>query len=847
MGSFVLINNLVIASSSWSSDFISAYEAKKKLHIQPKLITLSLKMPHRDGWKIDMKVEHSEEKIEIKSRLPVIPLRDIVIFPHMIYPLLVGRQFTVSALQEAMILDKQVFLVAQKTPEAEVPAQKDLYEMGVVARILQIMKLPNGTLKVLVEGLVRARIKTFNKTGSFYATRLQVLTPESITDREIEALARNMTELFSEYVRLNRRIPEEILYSISTIEDYQKLVDTVAAHILVKMEIKQKMLEFESIKVQLAEISNIIRSEIEILKIEQKIDGTVRESLSKNQKEFYLQEQLRAIKEELGQGDEFGGEVEDLQKKLEKLTLPAEAKQKAEEEIKRLSKMHPYSAESAVLRSYVEWVLALPWSTTTKDRSDFREVKSILDGDHFGLEKPKKRIIEHLAVLKIAGKVKGPILCLVGPPGVGKTSLGRSIARALDRKFVRMSLGGIHDEAEIRGHRRTYIGSLPGRIIQSLKRAGSANPVFLLDEVDKIGIDFRGDPASALLEVLDPEQNSTFSDNYLELDFDLSQVLFITTANSMDDIPLPLIDRMEIIRLPGYLEHEKVGIIKGFLIPKLKKELGLEGINVEFTEDALYEIIRFYTKEAGVREAERQVASVMRKIAQKLAEGRKTKKYKINVREVGGDLGVRTYVATDIQPHPKPGYAVGLAWTEFGGEVLPIEVTLMKGQSKLTLTGRIGTVMQESATAALSYIRSHAGDFGLSPNFFDKTEIHLHAPEGAVPKDGPSAGITILVAILSALTKKPIRSSLAFTGEITLSGDILAIGGLNEKLLAARRSGISDIIYPFKNKKDLSELPKELIGGLNLIPIRGVDEGIKLVFGNGSKNAFKSLKKKAKK
>lgn len=794
-----------------------------------------------------MKAEHSEEKIEIKSRLPVIPLRDIVIFPHMIYPLLVGRQFTVSALQEAMILDKQVFLVAQKTPEAEIPAQKDLYEMGVVARILQIMKLPNGTLKVLVEGLVRAKIKTFNKTGSFYTTRLQVLGPESITDREVEALARNMTELFSEYVRLNRRIPEEILYSISTIEDYQKLVDTVAAHILVKMEIKQKMLEFDSIKVQLAEISNIIRSEIEILKIEQKIDGTVRESLSRNQKEFYLQEQLRAIKEELGQGEEFGGEVEDLQKKLEKLTLPAEAKQKAEEEIKRLSKMHPYSAESAVLRSYVEWILALPWSTTTKDRSDFGEVKSILDGDHFGLEKPKKRIIEHLAVLKIAGKVKGPILCLVGPPGVGKTSLGRSIARALDRKFVRMSLGGIHDEAEIRGHRRTYIGSLPGRIIQSLKKAGSANPVFLLDEVDKIGIDFRGDPAAALLEVLDPEQNSTFSDNYLELDFDLSQVLFIATANSMGGIPPPLIDRMEIIRLPGYLEHEKVGIIKGFLIPKLKKELGLEGRDIEFKEDALYELIRFYTKEAGVREAERQLASVMRKIAQELAEGRKTKKYKISAREVGRYLGVRMYVATDIQAHPKPGYAVGLAWTEFGGEVLPIEVTLMKGKSKLTLTGRIGTVMQESASAALSYIRSYASDFGLDSNFFDKMEIHLHAPEGAVPKDGPSAGITILVAILSALIKKPIRSNLALTGEITLSGDILAIGGLNEKLLAAKRLGISDIIYPLKNKKDLSELPKELVGGLNLIPIKSVDEGIKLVFSRGSNNAFKSAKKRVKK
>ncbi|MCX6827751.1 MAG: endopeptidase La [candidate division Zixibacteria bacterium] len=780
-----------------------------------------------------MKLDFSEEKVEIKSRLPVLPLRDIVIFPHMIYPLLVGRQFTVSALQEAMILDKQIFLCAQKTPEIDIPNLEDLHQVGVVARILQVMKLPNGTIKVLVEGLIRARIKTFNKTGGFYTARLQLVSADSFKDTETEALARTVSELFSEYVRLNRRIPEEVLFSISSIDDYQRLADTIAAHILLKMETKQQILEFETVKPQLIKLGDTLRSEIEILKIEQKIDGTVRESLSRNQKEFYLQQQLKAIKEELGQGEDIGNEVEDLEDKLEELSAPPEVKKRADEDIKKLSKMHPYSAESAVLRTYVEWLLSLPWNSVTTDRGNFAEVKSILDGDHYGLEKPKKRILEHLAVLKIAKKVKGPILCLVGPPGVGKTSLGRSIARALDRKFVRMSLGGIHDEAEIRGHRRTYVGSLPGRIIQSIKKAGSANPVFLLDEVDKIGIDFRGDPAAALLEVLDPEQNATFSDNYLELDFDLSRILFITTANSVSGIPRPLADRMEIIRLPGYLEHEKLGIIKGYLIPKLKKEMGLEGIDIEFNDSALIEIIRYYTRESGVREAERQLASIMRKVAQQLAEGKKRRRFPVSASKASSYLGVRQYISTDIQARPGPGYAVGLAWTEFGGELLPIEVTLMKGSSKLTLTGRLGTVMQESASAALSYVRSHAGRFNLASDFFEKMEIHLHAPEGAVPKDGPSAGITILLAMISALTETPIRSSLAFTGEITLSGDVLAIGGLNEKLLAAKRSGITDILYPFKNKKDLADLPTELLHGLNLMPIKKVEDALKVAFKQG--------------
>lgn len=795
-----------------------------------------------------MKLQYGEEEIEVGSVLPIIPLRDVVIFPHMVYPLLVGRPFTIAALQEAMVLDKQIFLCAQKTPDVDLPTQNDLYQIGVVSRVLQLMKLPNGTMKVLVEGLVRAKIDTFNKTKGFFTTHVEFVPPVIDLDRETEALSRTVRELFSEYVHLNRRIPDEVLLSFSGIEDYQRLADTVTAHILLKMHTKQLILELDSVKKQFKELSRILRSEIEILRIEQKIDGTVRDALSKDQKEFYLQKQLKAIKEELGQSEDLSNEVEDLYEKLEKLDAPEEVVAKADEELKKLSKMHPYSAESAVVRGYVEWLLALPWRVLTQDRSSFREVKSILDGDHYGLDKAKKRILEHLAVLRVAGKVRGPILCFVGPPGVGKTSVGKSIARALNRKFVRMSLGGVRDEAEIRGHRRTYIGSLPGRIIHSIKKAGSANPVFLLDEVDKIGIDFRGDPASALLEVLDPEQNSTFSDNYLELDFDLSRVLFITTANSLSGIPPALIDRMEIIRLPGYLEHEKLAIAKMYLLPKLKKEMGLGGVTIEIDDNAIYEIIRNYTREAGVREVERKLASVLRRVAQHIAEGSKKKKFSIGVRKINEYLGAPPYIMTDVKMKPEPGYAVGLAWTEFGGEVLPIEVTLMKGAGKLNLTGKLGEVMRESASAGLSYVRSHAERFGLEPDFYDKMEIHIHVPEGAVPKDGPSAGITMLISLLSALTKTSVRKNLALTGEITLSGDVIAIGGLNEKLLAAKRSGVTDVILPLKNKKDIPELPKKLLEGLNLHLVKKVDEAIEVAFEGRlpDNRKAKSAKKKKK-
>ncbi len=776
-----------------------------------------------------MKIQHNSETITVRLRLPVIPLRDVVVFPHMIYPLLIGRNFTINALQEAMIKQKQVVLVAQKQAGIDKPELDDLHETGVVARILQVMKMPNGTLKVLVEGLIRVNVNTVRKVAGYFLAGITPIMPEDEDiDHETEALSRSVSEQFAEYVHLNRRIPDEVLVSVASLSGHQQMADTLAAHILLKLDAKQQLLEAESLKNQFGLLSELLKEEIEILKIERKIDGTVRESLSRSQREFYLQQQLKAIKDELGQYDEPAAEVDDLYAKLESYDYPAEVTAKAEEEIKKLSKMHPYSAESGVLRSYLEWLLGIPWHRPTTDRVNFKEVRAILDGDHFGLQKPKNRILEHLAVIRLAGKVKGPILCLVGPPGVGKTSVGRSIARAMGRKFVRMSLGGVHDEAEIRGHRRTYIGALPGRIIQSLKKAGSSNPVFLLDEVDKIGKDFRGDPAAALLEVLDAEQNNTFTDNYLEVDYDLSDTLFVTTANTTASVPAPLRDRMEIIKLPGYLDFEKAAIARDYLLPKLIKELGLDKIVVEFKEDALFEVINHYTREAGVRELERQIGSILRKSAVEIASGRRIRKISISKAKVGRILGAPKYVGTDIKSTPTVGYAVGLAWTELGGDVLPVEVVPMRGRAKLTLTGSLGEVMQESATAALSYIRKSAERFGLYDNFFENLELHVHIPEGAVPKDGPSAGVTLLTALLSSLIDRPVRTDIAMTGEITLTGDVLAVGGLNEKLLAAKRLGIKEIIVPEKCRKDIADLQPELLDGLSLHFVRRIKEVLEL-------------------
>ncbi|MEZ5357492.1 MAG: endopeptidase La [Candidatus Zixiibacteriota bacterium] len=781
-----------------------------------------------------MRYIHNNEKLEIKNQLPLIPLRDVVIFPYMIYPLLIGRQMTVNALQEAMVRDKIVFLVTQKDPATDNPNKADLYSVGVVARILQVMKLPNGTIKVLIEGLFRARMLSMKKSGGYHTSRIHVIEPErNINDSETEALARRVMDLFTDYVQRNRRIPNEIVSQLSGFTDHRRLADTISAHLVQKNEQKQKILESENIKGQLYNLIDLLTSEIEILKIEQRIDGSVRDSLSRSQREYYLQQQMKAIKEELGQFDDSAGEIDELYAKLDEMKAAEAVKLRAEEEIKKLSRMHQYSAEAGVVRGYLDWVLSLPWEERTKDRTNFKGVQKILDEDHYGLDKPKKRIMEHLAVLKMAGKVRGPILCLVGPPGVGKTSLGKSVARALDRKFVRMSLGGIHDEAEIRGHRRTYIGSMPGRIIQSIKKAGSANPVFLLDEVDKIGADFRGDPAAALLEVLDPEQNVAFSDNYLELDFDLSEVLFLTTANTLMDIPVPLQDRMEIIRLPGYLEFEKLGIAKQFLIPKIKKAQAIDKIKVDITDEAILYIIRDYTREAGVRELERKLTAVFRKITLKEVTRKKKGGYKITPVEVGKLIGGPVYQFAEVPAVAPPGYIVGLAWTETGGEILPIEVSLVAGQHKLTMTGKLGEVMQESAQAGLTYIRANAERFGIDPKLINDTEIHIHIPEGAIPKEGPSAGITMISAMLSALTETPVRTTMAMTGEISLTGDIIPIGGLNEKLLAAKRLGINEIIVPFKNAKDIAELPKELLKGLNLRKVKSVDEALRIIFGRG--------------
>ncbi|MFH1374550.1 MAG: endopeptidase La [bacterium] len=770
-----------------------------------------------------------EQATEVRTSLPVIPLRDVVVFPHMMYPLLIGREFTVKALRQAMGKDKRVLLIAQRRAAIDQPDPEDLYDVGVMARVLQVTKMPNGTLKVLVEGLVRAHVEAFRKTSRCGVADVRLIAPDSGEgDREAEALFRSVNERFSEYVRLNRRIPDEVAISLGSIDERHHQIDTIAAHLLYNTEAKQKLLEAFSMKSQLVLLTEILREEIEILKLEQSIDSNVRESMSRSQREFYLQQQLKAIKDELGQSEESSAEVDDLRAKLSSQDYPPAVRTRAEEEIKKLARMHPYSAESGVVRSYLEWLLGLPWCETTRDRVNFKEVNQILDSDHYGLEKPKRRIMEHLAVIKLAGKVKGPILCLVGPPGVGKTSVGRSIARAMDRRFVRMSLGGVHDEAEIRGHRRTYVGALPGRILQMIKRAGSTNPVMLLDEVDKIGKDFRGDPAAALLEVLDPEQNNTFTDNYLEVEYDLSNILFITTANTVGPVPAALRDRMEMIHLPGYLDFEKVAIARDYLIPKLIKDTGLQSMRLTFREDALYEIIRHYTRESGVRELERQISSMLRKTAVQLAQGKRTRSVTFNKAKVHKLLGAPKYIGTNIKQQPTVGYAVGLAWTEVGGEALPVEVIPMKGKAKLTLTGSLGDIMRESATAALSYIRNHARSFGLDEGFYDKLDIHVHIPEGAVPKDGPSAGITLVTAMLSTLTGIPVRTDIAMTGEITLVGDVLAVGGLNEKLLAAKRLGITQIILPDKNRKDIDDLQPVLLEGLKLHFVRTTSEVLKL-------------------
>jgi len=776
-------------------------------------------------------IKREGENLEFHETLPILPLRDVVIFPYMIFPLMVGRQISITALQEAMMLDRQILLCTQKDPGVEVPAKDDLYRMGIVARVIQILRLPNETIKILIEGMTRAKIKRFVGGKNFLKARIAPIEEKELKGNlEIQAITRSVLTQFTEYVKLNRRIPDEVLLSIANIQNPYRLADTLSAHIIQSPEVKQRILQAPRLKDRLIEINKILATEKQILEIEERIDGHVRSQLEKGQKEFYLQQQMRAIKAELGEAEEEDTpETAEYAAKIRKARMPKEAREKALTELGKLKKMHPTSPESTVVRNYLDWLVTLPWNNRTKDKLNIGEAERILEEDHYGLKKAKERITEHLAVMKLSKHVRGPILCFVGPPGVGKTSLGKSVARALGRNFVRMSLGGVRDEAEIRGHRRTYIGSMPGKIIQSMKKARTKNPLFLLDEVDKMSVDFRGDPSAALLEVLDPEQNNSFTDHYLEVEFDLSEVFFITTANTLPSIPLPLQDRMEIIRLPGYLEFEKRKIARGFLIPKQLELNGLTEKQLTFTEGALAGIIGSYTRESGVRNLERQIATICRKVAKQIVRKRDTRKkvpghVRITRNRLSAYLGAPRYRETEAECQDAVGSATGLAWTEAGGEILSVEVMLLRGKGNLILTGKLGDVMKESGEAAHSYARSRAEMLGLKPDFYRKFDVHIHLPEGAIPKDGPSAGITIATALISALTGRPVRHDVAMTGELTLRGRVLPVGGLNEKVIAAQRAGIRTVLLPGKNDKDVKELPPEARRGLTIKLVENMDQ-----------------------
>ncbi len=770
-------------------------------------------------------MSENDHNIISTDSLPVLPLRDIVVFPHMIVPLFVGRDKSIRALEEAMAADKNILLVAQKDAQIDDPEPDEIHSVGTQSSILQMLRLPDGTVKVLVEGQKRIRLSRFSVLEEYItATYEEIDFPIPIT-AELEAMMRSIIDRLERYAKLNKKVPQEVLATVSTINDPGKFADTVAAHLIIKLEDKQEILETINVSKRLETVLQILESEIEILQIERKIRSRVKRQMERTQKEYYLNEQMRAIQKELGEKDEAKAEVQELEEKIEKAGMPKDVHEKVMKELRRLKMMAPMAAEATVVRNYIDWLISVPWSTFTEDKLDILEAERILDEDHYGLKKVKERILEYLAVHQLVGQLKGPILCFVGPPGVGKTSLAKSIARATGRNFVRLSLGGVRDEAEIRGHRRTYIGALPGRIIQSMKRAESMNPVFLLDEVDKMSMDFRGDPSSALLEVLDPEQNGAFSDHYLEVDYDLSKVMFITTANSLDPIPAPLRDRMEIIRIAGYTEPEKLNIAKMFLVKKQMEINGLSDKHVNFTDKGILEIIRGYTRESGVRSLERELASVCRKVAREVVkEKEKDKRITISPKIVGEFLGVPKFKHGVIEEKDRVGLTTGLAWTEVGGEILQTEVTILEGKGNLILTGKLGDVMQESARAALSYIRSRADELGLPRDFYQKVDIHIHVPEGAIPKDGPSAGITLATSLASALTGRPVRNDIAMTGEITLRGRVLKIGGLKEKLLAANRGGVQEVIIPMENQIDMTEVPKEILKGLNVHAVENVDE-----------------------
>jgi ATP-dependent Lon protease len=775
-----------------------------------------------------VQVMRGDEKFEFSSSLPVLPLRDVVIFPYMTMPLLVGRPASVRAIERAVAGDRVVFVLSQKNSDVSDPKPEDLYKAGTAVRVLQLFRLPDGTLRVLVEGLARARVTKLEWLGDSFLAKLDFMTESFDLTSESEALVRAVFMAFEEYVRLNRRIPDEVLGTASNITDPSTLGHAVAAQMLLKVQEKQELLETESAAHRLVLLRKNLANELEILKLERKIEGEVRTQVHKNQREFYLHEQMKAIRKELGQQSDFSSEIDELAEAIRKARMPKEVRVKARKELDRLSKMSFMSPEATVVRNYVDWLANLPWKKFTRDQTDLKEVSRVLDEDHYGLRKVKDRILEYIAVLQLTKAIKGPILCFVGPPGVGKTSLGRSIARALGRKFLRVSLGGVHDEAEIRGHRRTYIGSLPGRILQSLKRVGSRNPVFVLDEVDKLGSDFRGDPASALLEVLDPEQNHSFTDHYLEVEFDLSRVMFICTANQLHTIPPALRDRMELIRLPGYLENEKLEIANRFLLPRQLEAAGLSTEDLHLGKPAVKELIRSYTREAGVRNLERELAAVCRKTARKKAAGELKKTLRVGSEGLSRLLGPPRYTESPIEKKRRVGVATGLAWTDTGGEVLTIEVSILPGRGELILTGKLGDVMRESGRAAMSYARSRATRLGLDRWFYKDIDVHIHVPEGAMPKDGPSAGITMAVALISALTEVPTRDDVAMTGEITLRGNVLPIGGLSEKVVAARRVGVTTVVLPKASEKDLLELPPEVRKGLKFVPVETMDEVLEL-------------------
>ena len=752
----------------------------------------------------------------------VLPLRDIVVFPHMIVPLFVGREKSVRALEEVMGGGKQILLVAQKNAAQDDPQPGDIHTVGTVGTVLQLLKLPDGTVKVLVEGVKRARITGFTDNENYFQATAEAMDEAVVEPRETEALARSVVSEFEQYIKLNKKIPPEVLVSLNQIEDASKLADTVASHLQLKIADKQTLLETEAVSERLEKVYAHMESEIDVLQVEKRIRNRVKRQMEKTQREYYLNEQMKAIQKELGEGEDGKDEASELEERIKKTKLSKEAREKSMAEVKKLRTMGPMSAEATVVRNYLDWMLSIPWKKRTKTKEDIRHAEKVLEADHFGLEKVKERILEYLAVQQRIGKVKGPILCLIGPPGVGKTSLGKSIAKATNRNFVRMSLGGVRDEAEIRGHRRTYIGSMPGKILQGMKKAKSSNPLFLLDEIDKLGADFRGDPSSALLEVLDPEQNSTFNDHYLEVDYDLSDVMFITTANTLR-MPQPLLDRMEIIRIPGYTEDEKLEIAKRHLLPKQREVHGLKLEEWAVTDEAILDLIRYYTREAGVRNLERELANLARKAIKEIVSGN-TKKIKLTRKNLGKYAGVRRFRYGEAELEDLVGVVTGLAWTEVGGELLSIESVVMPGKGKIMITGKLGDVMQESVQAARSYVQSRAVAFGIKPTLFDRRDIHVHVPEGATPKDGPSAGVAMATTIVSALTQIPVRKDIAMTGEISLRGRVLPIGGLKEKLLAALRGGITTVLIPKENEKDLAEIPDNVKKGLTIIPVADVDE-----------------------